>query len=106
VTFLLDHDVPENLTHSLRALAHKVIRVQDVLPRNAPDPKVLSYANETHAVLITCNRDDFLNLTQAQPHSGLIILIRRKTRVAERSALVRLLDRAGASGLSHNINFA
>jgi hypothetical protein len=33
-------------------------------------------------------------------HRGIIILIRRKSRVWERAALVRLLDSAGESGLA------
>jgi hypothetical protein len=57
-------------------------------------------------VVVTCNRDDFLALAQSQPHAGIIILIRRKSRVAERSALVRLLDGAGENGIRNNINFA
>ena len=39
-------------------------------------------------------------------HAGIIVLIRRKSRALERSALVRLLDRAGESGISGNFNFA
>jgi len=34
------------------------------------------------------------------------VIIRRKTRAAERAALLRLLERAGESGLRDNINFA
>ena len=40
------------------------------------------------------------------PHQGMIILVRRKSRAAERAALVRLLDTAGETGLCRNINFA
>jgi hypothetical protein len=36
----------------------------------------------------------------------MIILIRRKSRAQERAALIRLLDKAGESGLRGNINFA
>jgi hypothetical protein len=49
---------------------------------------------------------DYLTLAPSQPHCGIIILIRRKSRVAERAALVRLLDSAGESGIANNINFA
>jgi len=55
---------------------------------------------------VTCNRDDFIDLARRQPHHGIVILVRRKTRAAERAALFRLLERAGASGLENNINFA
>jgi hypothetical protein len=55
---------------------------------------------------MTCNRDDFIKLAETQPHHGIIVIIRRKTRAAERAALLRLLERAGESGLRDNINFA
>jgi hypothetical protein len=57
-------------------------------------------------VTVTCNRDDFLKLAGDHPHPGLIILIRRRSSVAEQGHLLRLLDRAGESGIQGNINFA
>jgi hypothetical protein len=57
-------------------------------------------------VLITCNRDDFLKLAEAKTHVGIIVLIRRRTRAAERAALIGLLDKAGELGIRGNINFA
>jgi hypothetical protein len=33
-------------------------------------------------------------------------MIRRRSRAAERAALLRLIERAGAEGLADNINFA
>ena len=36
----------------------------------------------------------------------LIVLIRRRSRIVECANLLRLLDSAGESGLSGNINFA
>ena len=45
-------------------------------------------------------------LAQSQPHHGLIVLFRRKSRAAERAALIRLLEKAGEQGLAQNINFA
>jgi len=106
MTFFLDHDVPEDITHSLLTLGHRVTRLREVLPKEAGDQQVLAYACQAKAVLITCNRDDFLALAKSQPHCGIVILIRRRTRVAERAALVHLLDQAGESGLWNNINFA
>ena len=55
---------------------------------------------------MTCNRDDFIKLADDQTHHGIVIVIRRKTRAAERAALFRLLQRAGELGLLHNLNFA
>jgi predicted nuclease of predicted toxin-antitoxin system len=106
MTFLLDHDVPDDLGYSLLALGHVVAHVRDVLPITSPDAEVLRYANEQGYILLTCNRDDFLELASSNPHAGIIVIIRRKTRAAERAALVQLLDKAGESGISGNINFA
>jgi predicted nuclease of predicted toxin-antitoxin system len=106
VNFLFDHDVPDDLGHVLRALGHPVLLLREVLPRTTPDPAVLAYATVHGLILVTCNRDDFVHLTQARAHSGLIVLFRRKSRTAERAALVRLIEKAGEQGLSGNINFA
>jgi hypothetical protein len=56
--------------------------------------------------LVTCNRDDFIKLAETQRDRGIVVIIRRKTRAAARAALLRLLERAGESGLKDNINFA
>ena len=106
MTFLLDHDVPDDITFSLQALGYGVTRLRDVLPKEATDTQVLAHAHQGKFILITCNRDDFLGLAKSQAHCGIVILIRRRTRVAERAALIGLLDRAGDSGLTSNINFA
>ena len=104
--FLLDQDVPEDLTYLLRELDHDVVRLRDVLPPEATDPAVLHFAHEHDCLLMTCNRDDFLKLAETEPHRGIIVVIRRKTRAQERAALLRLLERAGETGLRDNINFA
>lgn len=39
--FLLDQDVPEDLTYLLGELKHEVLRLRDVLPQEAADPAVL-----------------------------------------------------------------
>ena len=93
--FLLDHDVPDDATFSLEAMGHVVVKLREVLPVAAPDDEVLRLAGERDSVLITCNRDDFLAAAGRVPHHGVIILIRRKSRVLERAVLVRLLDSAG-----------
>ena len=104
--FLLDHDVPEDLTYLLHELGHVVLRLRDVLPPEAPDPAVLEFAYEQSCLLVTCNRDDFIELAKAQPHRGIIVIIRRRRRAEERAALFRLLERAGEAGVENNINFA
>lgn len=104
--FLLDHDVPEDLIHLLRHLGHEAILLRQALPEQTPDQNVLQFAFQNGYLLLTCNRDDFLELAAQQPHHGIVIIIRRRTRAAERAALLRLLARAGSGGLRDNINFA
>jgi hypothetical protein len=81
-------------------------QVREVLPPETSDVGVLEHASRHMFILITCNRDDFLRLARDRSHEGLIIVIRRRSRAAERAALLRLLERAGAEGLAGNINFA
>jgi len=106
VKFLLDHDVPEGLRYLLEQLGHRVTVLRKALPHDASDEAVLQLAHESGSVLLTCNRDDFLELAAKLPHSGIVVVIRRRTRAAERAALFRLLERAGETGLKNNINFA
>ena len=103
---LLDHDVPDDLTYLLQELGHEVSRLRDVLQQEAEDLVVFQFAQEHGCLLVTCNRDDFIDLAKRQPHHGIVIIIRRRTRAAERAALFRLLERAGETGLKNNINFA
>ena len=81
-------------------------RVRKALPEDASDEAVLQFGYERGCVLLTCNRDDFLNLATKKPHHGIVVVIRRRTRAAERAALFRLLERAGETGLQNNVNFA
>lgn len=104
--FLLDHDAPDDLAFSLEALGHQAFCLRDILPKETEDESILAHAYKQGWILITCNRDDYLTLAKIKSHNGIIILLRRKSRVAERAALVRLLDRAGESGIRNNINFA
>jgi len=106
VNFLLDHDVPEDLSYLLAQLGHEVTLLRKVLPTDVSDEAVLRFAHENRCVLLTCNRDDFLELAAAISHSGIIIVIRRRTRAAERAALFRLLERAGDTGIQNNVNFS
>jgi len=106
VNFLLGNDVPEELSYLLEHLGHPVSRVREVPPRAASDAAVLDYAFHHEMIVITCNRDDFLHLARQRPHHGIVIVIRRRSRAAERAALLRLVERAGTMGLGDNINFA
>ncbi len=104
--FLLDQDVPDDLSHLLAHLGHEVTRLRHALPSDSPDETVLQFAHDQGYILLTCNRDDFLHLAATKPHHGIIIVIRRRTRADERASLFRLLDRAGEIGLRNNVNFA
>jgi predicted nuclease of predicted toxin-antitoxin system len=104
--FLLDQDVPIDVSYSLVQLGHQVVLLREVLDPLAEDAQVIEYAFQNGWILVTCNRDDFLELAQGKPHAGLIILIRRRSRAAERAALIRLIDKAGEDGVRTNINFA
>jgi len=70
------------------------------MPKRSSDPLVLDYAVTNGLLLITCNRDDFIPLVGARTHSGLIVLIRRRSRIVECANLLRLLESAGESGLT------
>ena len=104
--FLLDEDVPIELAHCLRAKGHAVESVWETLGARTPDDDIWRHAVHMGAILITCNRDDFLELAGTDPQTGLVILNRRCTRPAECNHVLRLLANAVESGLSRNINFA
>ena len=106
MNFLLDHDVPDELSYLLEHLGHRVDRLRDVLPRTASDAEALEYAVDHDLIVITCNRADFLRLARDRPHRGIVVVIRRRSRAAERAALLHLVERAGPEGLGGNINFA
>lgn len=107
MTFFLDQDMPEEIALLLRHWGHTATVLRDVLPVTAPDDEAFAYARERGMITVTCNRADFLALAAQHPDQpGLIIMVRRRTRQAECSKMLSLLQRAGETGLRHNINFA
>jgi predicted nuclease of predicted toxin-antitoxin system len=106
VNFFLDNDVPGELGRMLRLKGHNIQILKDVLHQETDDFSVLRYAANKGLVVITCNRGDFLHLAETEPHVGIIILVRRRSRIAECAAVLRLLESAGESGITNNINFA
>jgi len=106
VKFLFDHDVPDDTAYGLTTLGHEVFKLRELIDPQTTDEEVLRFAAKNNYVLITCNRDDFLSAARTISHAGLIVLIRRSSRVRERVALLRFLDRAGEEGIRENINFA
>jgi predicted nuclease of predicted toxin-antitoxin system len=106
VKFFLDHDVPADVGRVLHLKGHTVQFLENVLPRAADDLSAMRYAAGQGLVIVTCNRQDFLRLAGTEPHVGMVILVRRRSRAAECGALLRLIERAGENGIANNINFA
>ena len=104
--FLVDEDVAAEVARCLRQAGHEVWLVAEVLGVRTDDVDIWHHALLNNAIVITCNRQDFLRLAGTAPETGLIILNRRRTRQAECRHLLALLARDGESGLSRNINFA
>lgn len=104
--FLLDHDVADRSGYVLREAGHSVLLLRDALPTDSQDAAILAYAKESERIVITCNRQDFLALCAKDERCGIIIVIRRRSRIAECSAVLKLVQRAGETGLVGNINFA
>lgn len=104
--FFLDHDVPTEVARVLKQEGHEATELREVLPVGASDAEAFQFARQNDFFMITCNRDDYLALAAQEAYCGLIILFRRRTRQAECANLLALLDRAGESGLTGNINFA
>jgi predicted nuclease of predicted toxin-antitoxin system len=102
----MDEDVAVEAVRCLQQAGHETILVAEVLGLRTDDVDVWEHAIRTGAIVVTCNRQDFLELAGAEPATGLIILNRRRTRQAECRHLLRLIANAGPSGLQHNINFA
>jgi predicted nuclease of predicted toxin-antitoxin system len=74
VKFLLDHDVPEDLSYLLEQLGHEVTLLREALPQDVSDETVLQSAHERGCVVLTCNRDDFLELATKLPHHGIVLV--------------------------------
>ena len=106
MTFFLDQDVPDDVAHWLRHRGHTVVCLRETLPVNSPDSEVLDWAHNHGAILVTCNRDDFVALRPPGEYPGIVILVRRRTRHAEIAGMQTLLAGAGEQGLANNINFA
>ncbi len=104
--FLIDEDVAIEVARSLKQAGHEVWLVPEVLGNRTDDIEIWRYAARNEAIVVTCNRQDFLQLAGQEPGTGLIILNRRRTRMAECTHILHLLATAGETGLKGNINFA
>lgn len=104
--FLVDEDVAVEVVRCLRQAGHEVSLVTEVLGVRTDDVDIWHHAVRAETIVVTCNRQDFLELAGAAPETGVIILNRRRTRQAECRHLLELLSSAGEAGLRGNINFA
>jgi len=67
-------------------------------PTTNDDLPALRYAVSRGMVVTTCNGRELLRLAETESYVGIIILLRRPTRVTECAALLRLIGRASQSG--------
>jgi len=53
VKFLLDHDVPDDLSYLLEQLGHEVTLLRKALPGDSSDEAILQFAYAADCVLLT-----------------------------------------------------
>lgn len=104
--FLVDEDVAVEVGRCLQQAGHEIALVTEVLGVRTDDVDIWHHAVRTETIVVTCNRQDFLELAGTAPETGVIILNRRRTRQAECRHVLELLSKAGEAGLRNNINFA
>ena len=73
--FFADHCVPKYVISALESAGHEVLRPRDYLPTDAPDPTVISKAQELRCLLTSLN-GDFANIIMFPPSEfmGIIAL--------------------------------
>jgi uncharacterized protein DUF5615 len=103
--FLLDHDVPVDVSYSLKHLGHQVFRLPEILNPATSDEEVLIFARQRGLILITCNRDDSCSWRRLCRMRASSSSFGGKPGPLS-AALIRLLDKAGETGVRKNINFA
>lgn len=70
--FLLDHDLPDDLSYLIEQLGHDVLLLRKAIPAESSDAAVLQFAHDNGCILLTCNRNDFLRLAMTNPHHGVV----------------------------------
>jgi hypothetical protein len=78
--FYLDEDVPPLAAEVGRGLGLNVASVNEEGHRGWPDEKQLAWAASQSRILVTYNRDDYLELTRVslaagKPHAGVLIVV-------------------------------
>jgi predicted nuclease of predicted toxin-antitoxin system len=79
VRYLLDEDVNPRTAEIARGLGLDVVSVHEIGRRTLSDSEQLEYAAQDGRVLVTRNRDDFIEATLTffrtrQPHPGVLII--------------------------------
>lgn len=68
--FLLDEDVAVDLDRCLRQNGHETVRVAEILGFRTDDADIWDHACREKLIVITCNRQDFLELAGTAPETG------------------------------------
>ncbi len=76
----MDEDVAVEVIRCLQPAKHEVSLVTEILGARTDDVDIWHHAVRTEAIVITCNRQDFLELAGTAPETGVVILHRRPTR--------------------------
>ena len=75
--FLVDENLPRQLTALFHASGHDAAHVGDIGLSSAPDPQILEKAREEDRILISADTDFGTLLAESQAELPSIILIRR-----------------------------
>jgi predicted nuclease of predicted toxin-antitoxin system len=73
--FFSDQCVPAEIIEFLRQHDYRVTKLQDVIPKNSPDPKVIEKSREIGAILLSLN-GDFADIVAYPPqnYSGIVAI--------------------------------
>ncbi|HEY9873358.1 MAG TPA: DUF5615 family PIN-like protein [Candidatus Obscuribacterales bacterium] len=92
-----DEQFPREVSEMLRTMGHDVLTVQEAGNANQgiPDEEVLAFAVSDNRVVITLNRQDFIQLHRANTdHAGIIVC----TNDTDRSRMASRINEAIATG--------
>ena len=68
--FLVDEDVAIEAARCLRQAGHEVLLVPEVLGVRTDDVDIWRHAVQTQSIVVTCNRQDFLELASTDQPPG------------------------------------